>query len=81
MFDSIFEEEVSEKLESSSVIFENSLELRTQIETSGYRIDLGVYNPVKSKYILGIEYDGATYHSSKSAREGIFIDKFLESKG
>jgi very-short-patch-repair endonuclease len=41
-----------------------------QVGCSGYRIDLGVKNPTAlGSYILGIECDGATYHSSKCARE------------
>jgi len=56
--------------------------VHTQVESSGYRIDLAIYDPRTSKYILGIECDGATYHSSKSARErDIHRQKFLESKG
>lgn len=54
----------------------------TQIGVSGYRIDLAIYNKEYSRYILGIECDGATYHSSKSARErDIHRQKYLESRG
>jgi superfamily I DNA and/or RNA helicase/very-short-patch-repair endonuclease len=81
-FDSPFEEEVYEKLRESHVLKNYKLKLETQIKASGYRIDIGVYDPIHSKYILGIECDGFTYHSSKSARErDIHRQKFLESKG
>lgn len=82
IFESDFEEEVYEKLSQSKIIKEGNLRLHTQVSSSGYRIDIGVYAPVQSKYILGIECDGALYHSSKSARErDIHRQKFLESRG
>lgn len=41
-----------------------------QVGVAGYRIDIGVYHPqYPFGYLLGIECDGATYHSSKAARE------------
>jgi very-short-patch-repair endonuclease len=41
-----------------------------QIGVSGYRIDLGVVHPDSSgKYLAGVECDGATYHSSATARD------------
>lgn len=82
IFESDFEEEVYEKLSQSKIIKERNLRLHTQVSSSGYRIDIGVYEPRQSKYILGIECDGALYHSSKSARErDIHRQKFLESRG
>jgi superfamily I DNA and/or RNA helicase len=53
---------------------QNSLEnlgytIHRQIGASGFSIDLAVVSPEnKNEYILGIECDGAAYHSSKSAR-------------
>ena len=42
----------------------------SQIGFSGFRIDLGVRHPdMPTRYILGIECDGATYHSHRTARE------------
>lgn len=29
----------------------------------GYRLDIGIYSPKKKRFVLGIEMDGATYHS------------------
>ena len=41
-----------------------------QVGVAGYRIDIGVKHPGwPHGYILGVECDGATYHSSRSARE------------
>jgi very-short-patch-repair endonuclease/chorismate mutase len=76
-FDSPFEEEVYEKLT------ENGYTVDTQVGMSGYRIDLAVVDPNDpSKYVLGIECDGAMYHSSPAARErDIYRQRFLESKG
>lgn len=63
-FDSPFEEDVYKTLE------EKGLHLHTQVGSSGYRIDLAVVDPdYPGKYLLGIECDGATYHSSKTARD------------
>lgn len=44
--------------------------LHKQVGCSGYRIDLAVVHPEdRGRYILGIECDGANYHSSKAARD------------
>lgn len=41
-----------------------------QVGCSGYRIDLAVRdNDSPGRYILGVECDGANYHSAKSARD------------
>lgn len=41
-----------------------------QVGVAGYFIDIGVRHPKwPYGYILGVECDGATYHSSKSARD------------
>jgi len=41
-----------------------------QVGCSGYRIDLGVIDPAEpGRYILGVECDGATYHSAHTARD------------
>jgi hypothetical protein len=48
---------------------------------SGYRIDLAIVHPEDtSRYILGIECDGAMYHSSANAKErDVYRQKFLET--
>jgi len=41
-----------------------------QVGVSGYKIDLGIrHADYPHGYIAGIEWDGATYHSAKSARD------------
>ena len=62
--DSPFEEAVFDAL------IQRGLKLQKQVGCGGYRIDLAVLdNKVEGKYLLGIECDGATYHSSATARD------------
>ncbi|MDK2978314.1 MAG: hypothetical protein PWP52_1028 [Bacteroidales bacterium] len=75
-FDSPFEEEVYDELTKRGHT------AYTQVGCSKYRIDLAIKHPKEDKYILGIECDGATYHSSRSAKErDMYRQKFLEMKG
>lgn len=76
-FDSPFEESVYDFLVSKGY------EVVTQVGCSGFRIDMAVKSPVKSgKFTLGIECDGATYHSSRTARERDRLrQEILESMG
>lgn len=63
-FDSEFEEAVAIRLR------EKGWQLRTQVGVSKFRIDLGVLNPdFGGSFLAGIECDGASYHSSPSARD------------
>lgn len=62
-FDSYFEEEVCDFLRDQGFTVD------TQVGCSGYRIDLGIRKPDSSNYVLAVECDGATYHSSKNARD------------
>lgn len=62
-FDSDFELEVCDYLRSKG------FSVDTQVGCSGFRIDLGLKLPDSSDYVLAIECDGATYHSSKNARD------------
>ncbi|NLY92622.1 MAG: DUF4011 domain-containing protein [Myxococcales bacterium] len=59
------------------------LRLVPQVGVSGYRIDLGVVDRRDpTRYLLGIECDGATYHRAASARErDVYRQRFLESRG
>ena len=62
--DSPFEEEVAAALRGCNY------EIDHQIGSAGYFIDLGVRDPERpGRYLLGIECDGATYHSAQSARD------------
>jgi len=63
-FDSPFERAVSDALQSLGYA------CSPQVGINGFFIDLGVRHPRHPNYfILGIECDGATYHSSASARD------------
>ncbi|MEH2195366.1 MAG: DUF4011 domain-containing protein [Nostoc sp.] len=63
-FDSPFEEDVYHTL------VQQGYTIRTQVGCSGYRIDLGVVNSDRpGEFLLGIECDGASYHSSPTARD------------
>lgn len=54
-----------------------------QLGVSGYFIDIAVRNPKNSgHYLMGIECDGATYHSAKSARDRDRLrQEILENQG
>ena len=53
-----------------SVLRSRGYEVVPQVGTAGYRIDLGVRHPMKAgRFALGVECDGAAYHSSKVARD------------
>jgi hypothetical protein len=41
-----------------------------QVGQAGYRIDIGVLDPARpGRYAIGVECDGAAYHSSRTARD------------
>lgn len=62
--DSPFEESVYDFLQSKGY------NVATQVGCSGFRIDMAVKHPVHSgRFVIGIECDGAAYHSSRTARE------------
>jgi very-short-patch-repair endonuclease len=50
-------------------LVEHGFDVEPQVGVAGYFIDLAVKHPKRSGYLLGIECDGSTYHSSKSARD------------
>ncbi|NLF95857.1 MAG: DUF3320 domain-containing protein [Candidatus Riflebacteria bacterium] len=63
-YESPFEEAVGKAVKTLGY------EVHTQVGCSGYRIDLAVVHPeIEGRYLLGIECDGASYHSAHSARE------------
>lgn len=63
-FDSPFEEAVYKFLD------QKGYRLSKQVGCSDYRIDIAVKHPTLSGiYVLGIECDGASYHSARTARE------------
>jgi very-short-patch-repair endonuclease len=63
-FDSPFEEEVSDELTRQG------LTVHRQVGCSKFHIDLAIVDPnALGCYLLGVECDGATYHSSATARD------------
>ncbi|CAM3084284.1 DUF3320 domain-containing protein [Vibrio rarus] len=62
--DSPFEEEVISTIRSLGY------QVQPQVGCAGFYIDIAVRDPAKpGRYMLAVECDGATYHSSKSARD------------
>ncbi len=62
--DSLFEEQVANQLRALGY------DVKTQIGTAGFFVDLAIGDPTKpGRFVLGIECDGAQYHSSRSARD------------
>lgn len=62
--DSEFETQVADALR------DNGWEVDHQVGIAGFFIDLAVVDPaVPGRYLLGIECDGATYHSARWARD------------
>ena len=63
-FDSGFERQVYRALVARGHM------VHTQVGCAGYRIDLAIVDPdAPGRYRLGIECDGATYHSAATARD------------
>jgi very-short-patch-repair endonuclease len=63
-FESPFEEAVAR------TIREAGYQVHPQVGVKSFRIDLGVIDPPRpGEYILGVECDGAAYHSARSARD------------
>jgi len=53
-----------------AVLTERGFIVDAQVGAGIFRIDLGIKDPRdKSRYLIGIECDGATYHSSRVARD------------
>lgn len=75
--DSIFEEQVAAALKR------RGLEVDFQIGVGGFRIDLGIKDPENSgRYLMGIECDGAQYHSARWVRDRDRLRQtILESRG
>ncbi len=62
--DSPFEEEVVSALQNRGYT------VHTQVGSAGFFLDLAVVDPDSSgRYLLGVECDGAAYHSARSARD------------
>lgn len=62
--ESVFEEQVLRQIESWGY------DVVTQVGVAGYRIDMAVRHPERQgTYAIGIECDGAAYHSAPTARD------------
>lgn len=62
--ESVFEEQVLSQIEAWGY------DVVTQVGVAGYRIDMAVRHPDRpGTYALGIECDGAAYHSAPTARD------------
>ena len=63
-FDSAIDEDVAAEIKKMGY------EIVPEVGCSGYRIDIGVVDPVNEGcFLLGVECDGTTYKSSSSARD------------
>jgi len=76
-FDSPFEEAVAKRIGSAGYNFV------PQVGVAGFRVDLGILHPKqRGRFVLGVECDGATYHSGRSARDRDRLrQEVLESLG
>lgn len=62
--DSVFEEQVASALQNAGY------QVHPQVGIAGFFIDLAIADPTKpGRYLIGIECDGASYHSARSARD------------
>jgi very-short-patch-repair endonuclease len=76
-FDSPFEEDVAQAVRGLGY------DVRPQVGMAGFFIDLAVIDPRdEGRYLLGIECDGAAYHSSRYARDRDRLRQMiLENRG
>ena len=75
-YESPFEEAVGRALEAKGY------RIAKQVGAAGYRIDLAVLSDDGARCVLGIECDGATYHSAPAARDRDWLrQQVLESIG
>jgi len=53
-----------------AAVEERGHRVHAQVGCSGYRIDLAIVDPERpGRYLLGVECDGAMYHSARTARD------------
>jgi len=72
-----FEEAVAEALR------QRDLSVDEQVGVGSYRIDVAIRDPRDStRYLIGVECDGATYHSARTARDRDFLrQQILRNQG
>ncbi len=62
--ESVFEEQVANALQA------RGFQVHPQVGIAGFFIDLAIADPERpGRYLIGIECDGASYHSARSARD------------
>jgi very-short-patch-repair endonuclease len=62
--ESIFEAQVAQSLSATGY------NVKHQVGSAGFRVDIGVLDDSKpGRYLIGLECDGATYHSARCARD------------
>ena len=62
--DNVFQQGVANELKDLGY------QLKEELGQAGYRIDIAIIDPNdKSKFLLAVECDGASYHSSATAKE------------
>lgn len=76
-YESEFERQVGQSLVA------HGFQVDAQIGVAGFFVDLGIVDPERpGRYLLGIECDGASYHSSRSARDRDRLrQQVLEDRG
>jgi very-short-patch-repair endonuclease len=58
------------EIDVASALYKHGYECEFQVGAAGYFIDLAVRDPGSpGRFLMGIECDGATYHSAKSVRD------------
>jgi very-short-patch-repair endonuclease len=57
------------EIDVRDTLTKKGLRLTAQYGSSGFWIDFAVRHKTKTQYVLALECDGATYHSSESARD------------
>jgi very-short-patch-repair endonuclease len=67
----------------ANALYQAGFDVDYQVGLAGFNIDIAVKHPSKpGSYIMGIECDGAAYHSAKSARDRDRLrQEILEIKG
>lgn len=61
---------------------EKGYSVQEKVGTTKYGFDIAIYDKVKEKYLLGIEFDETPYHIFSSTRErDVFNRRFLNARG
>lgn len=71
------------EVDVATLLVAQGYQVEAQVGVAGFFIDIGVKDPQDTgTYVLGVECDGATYHSAKSVRDRDRLrQEILEAKG